>query len=195
MIELPDDIGPASLTLALVDYGGVLRPALGGPIQRVNRLGSRFRASVVLPPLEEDRAATFRARLVQAKSEGLRMEIPLSRPQGAPGAPVVDGAGQTGSSIDLRGMTRGYVGKEGYWLSIVKSGQHYVHMLTAPLVVAADGTATAQIVPPLRAAFADGAVVHLARPMIEGFLSGDELAWDLSVAHHSSFAFEIEEAA
>jgi hypothetical protein len=195
MIELPDDIGPASLTMGLIDYGGVLRPALGGPLQRVNRLGSRFRASVSLPPLEGHRAGAFRVRLVRAKAEGLRMEIPLQQAQGAPGAPVVDGAGQAGTSIDLRGLTPGYVGKEGYWLSIVKDGQHYVHMLAAAMVVASDGTATASIVPALRTAFPDGAVVHLSKPMIEGVVLGDEMAWEVSLARHTMLSFDIEEAA
>src|SRR3546814_1909417 len=61
----------------------------------------------------------FIARLLKAKREGLRIPYPLiDVPQGAPGSPVVDGADQSGTTINLRGLTPGYAAKEGYWLSI-----------------------------------------------------------------------------
>ena len=51
-----------------------------------------------------------------------------------------------------------------------------------------------RIYPPLRIPFADGDKVHLAKPMIEGFIDGDELSWEMSLAHHHHISFTIEEA-
>lgn len=197
MIELPHDIGPQVFSMALVDFGGVQRPSLGGRLTRINRLGSRFMASVSLPPLELDRGRLFVSRLIRAKSEGLRMEIPLTLGnQGIPGVTaVVDGAVTGGMTLPVRGLNAGYAAREGYWLSIVRGGQHYVHSVAAPFVADASGLATVTIAPALRVALVDGDAVHLARPMIEGLVQGDELGWEISLAHHTTISFAIEEAA
>lgn len=197
MIELPHDIGPAAFSMGLVDFGGVQRPSLGGRLTRVNRLGSRFMASVTLPPLELGRGRLFVSRLIRAKSEGLRMEIPLTLgEQGIPGvAAVVDGAVEAGTTLPVRGLVPGYVGLEGYWLSIVRGGQHYVHSVAASFGADSAGDAVVTITPPLRVALVDGDAVHLARPMIEGLVQGDELGWEISLAHHTYISFAIEEAA
>ena len=94
MIELPSGVYPQSVSMALVDFGGTIRPVLGGAAQRVNRLGSRYRAIVSLPPLEFETGRTVVSRLIRAKSEALRLALPGTRgQQGAPGTGVqVDGA-------------------------------------------------------------------------------------------------------
>jgi len=47
----------------------------------------------------------------------------------------------------------------------------------------------------LRAPSIDAGVVEMARPMIEGFIRGDELSWELDVAHNVGLQFEVEEFA
>ena len=42
---------------------------------------------------------------------------------------------------------------------------------------------------------ADNDVIHLQKPMIEGFVIGDEIGWSISLAHHIGISFEVEEAA
>ena len=51
MIVLPDEVVPNDIVPALIDFGVVQRPPLGGKVLRVNRLGNRFRASVSLPAI------------------------------------------------------------------------------------------------------------------------------------------------
>ena len=195
MIEFPHDIGPQSFTMRQVDFGGVMRPALGGAVTRVNRLGNRYAADVSLPPLELDRGRLFVSRLIRARTEGLRMEIPLTLgQQGIPGTGVtVDGAVTGGTSLPVKGVNPGWVAKEGYWLSVVKSGQHYAHNVCALATADGTGDVTLTIEPALRVALSDGDVVNLARPMIEGFVEGD--GWEWSLAHHAMISFTIEEAA
>jgi hypothetical protein len=142
-------------------------------------------------------ARVFVSRLLDAKSEGLRIEFPLiDVDQGLPGSPVVDGAGQAGKTLDIRGLTPYYGFKEGFWLSIEDaSGQHYLHNCRSNLVTGSDGKATIDITPALRTPFADGATIHLAKPMIEGFVDGNEWSWQIPVDKLIALSVPIEEAA
>ena len=195
MIEFPDNIAPNGCTPTLMDYGGVLRSAIGGATQKIDRLGSRFRVELSFPPMTESDGRIFVSRLIRAKREGLRVEYPLlSVDQGLPGSPVVNLAGQTGFALSVRGLTPNYTGKEGFWLSIVNSGQHYMHNVAGNFTASAAGLATIPIFPALRVPFLDADVVHLGKPMIEGLVDGDEIGWQMSLAHHIEFSVAIEEA-
>ena len=197
MIELPADPAPNGVSPSLLDYGMVLKPSTGAAASRLDRKGSRFRLDVSFPPMKADAARVFISRLLRAKSEGLRIPFPLlDVPQGSPGSPVVDGAGQTGKSLDVRGLTPGYAVKEGFWLSIEDaSGQHYLHNVAAAVRAASDGTATLTITPELRTPFADGATINLAVPMVEGFVDGNAWQWAVPVEKLIALSFPLEEAA
>lgn len=197
MLQLPEHIAPNGATPALVDRGGVLR---GASALRVNRLGSHYRIAMTLPPLDDDAGARIVvSRLIRAKREGLRVPYPLlSVDQSACGsAVVVDGAGQVGGVLRVRGLPAGAVVREGYWLSVESSsGQHYLHNHGGDVV--ADGSGRAALLvgdTMLRRAFADGVKVHLVAPMIEGLIDGNEQSWGLSVDHNTAIEFTIEEAA
>jgi len=196
MIEFPDEFGPQSFAMRLMDFGGVMRPPLGGAVTRVNRLGNRYAADVTMPPLEFDNGRVFVSRLIRAKTEGLRMEIPLTLgKQGVPGiGATVDGAVSGGTSLPVKGVNPGWVAREGYWLSVVVDGQHYVHNITAQAIADGTGDVTLTIAPELRVALTDGDVVNLAKPMIEGFIGGEAADWEWSLAHHAMISFTIEEA-
>ena len=197
MIELPDSPAPNAVDFELLDYGAFLRSPTGGSTLRVDRAGSRFKATVGFPPMKPAVARVFAARLQKAKREGLRIEVPLlGASQGNPGPAVVDGAGQTGTTIALRGLNPGYVVKEGYWLTLVDTDDsRYLHQATAVAVADAGGLATFTIDPPLRAPLPDGAQVLLAKPTIDGWLV-DAIGWNYSVDRLVRFggAIVIEEA-
>lgn len=194
MIELPLGVVPNAVSPALIDYGGVQRSPLGGEIQRVNRLGNRFRVIVGLPPiLNADLGRVVVSRLLRAKTEGIRIEWQLvGVDQGSPGSPLVKGAGQAGTSLLIDGCRNGYGVSEGFWFSLETAGQHFLYNVAAPSVAPA-GEMTVQITPALRKPPADNDVVHLQKPMIEGLVIGDEFAWEYSLAHHVGIQFEIEE--
>ena len=195
MIELPSGVVPNGLTLSMMDFGGVQKPPSGGPLQRVNRL-SRFRALASLPPMpNQGLGRVVVSRLLRAKTEGLRMEIPLCGvDQGSPGSPRIKGGGQTGLVIDVDGFRPGYGVSEGFWLNIVTGGQYYLYNAAAPTTANGSGEATIALTSPIRTSPADNDAVILDRPMIEGAVVGDEFGWSISLAHHVSLSFEIEEA-
>lgn len=193
MIELPERPAPNGVTPRLIDYGSIMRSPVGGASLRLDRSGSRFAAQITFPPMRAETARIFISRLLDAKSEGLRIEFPLQFSQGSPGAPVVDGAGQAGKTLAIRGLTPGYRFKEGYWLSIVKDGRHYLHNCRSTVAADATGDATISITPALRVPFPDGAVIHLAKPMIEGLVDGNEWTWAIQLDGLTALAVPIEE--
>lgn len=196
MITLPDLPAPNGVEPSLIDYGVNLRAALGGGTVRVNRPGNRFRLNVTFPLMTPEVARVFVSRLIRAKQEGLRLPYPLlSETQGSPGSPVVNGAGQSGTAIALRGLTAGYAFAEGSWLSIVGGGQHYLHNVTNAVTANGSGLATVSIAPALRFPFPDGAVVHIAQPMVDGFVDGESADWTIRVDHLVQLGFTIEEFA
>lgn len=197
MITLPSTPSPNNVSARLVDYGSIMQPALGGKLLRLDRAGNRFAAEISFPPMKPDVSRIFVSRLLDAKSEGLRIEYPLlTESQGTPGSPVVNGAGQSGKTLAIRGLTAIYEFKEGYWLSIVDAtGQHYLHNVRSSLITPGTGITSIAITPALRTPFADGAVINLAVPMIEGVVGGDEWSWQVPVDHLIALVVPIQEAA
>lgn len=197
MVELPETPAPNGMQPTLLDYGITLRPSSGAAVQRIDRPGSRFRMEVSFPPMKADLARTFVNRLLKAKREGLRMEVPLlGVSQGSPGSPVVNGANQTGTTISLRGFNPHHAVKEGYWLTLVDAaGDYYLHQCTDPVFVDGSGTATLEIEPPIRAPIPDGATVLLGKPKVQGFIDG-EVTWGMELGNLvTGIGFALEEAA
>lgn len=195
MIELPADMRPNNARPSLIDFGITLRPPLGGPVQRVDRPGSRFGLVLSFPPMREDRANVAISRLMRAKSEGLRVPFPLLVRQGSPGFPVIDGADQSGTTLAVRGGQPNWRWREGWWLSVRASdGQHYLHNFRSAGALDASGDGDLPIWPMLRAPFVDGDEVHAARPMIEGLPLGEASEWEIPVGGLISLSVPFEES-
>ncbi len=195
MIEFPANPSPNGAAPSLLDYGFQLRGSLGGSTQRVDRAGSRFSVQVSYPPMPAQTARVFVSRLLTAKREGIRIEYPLlEQSQGIPGSPVMDGAGQRGTSIDIRGLTPSYGFKEGFWLTLIDAdGVRYLHNCRSNEIASGTGTATITIEPPIRADFADGATVLLAKPEVEGFVDGSAVDWQIPIERLIALSFTLEE--
>lgn len=195
VIDLPPWAVPNAASPSFMDFGGVLRPSTGAGLLRVDRLGSRYKVKLSFPPFtDQAHGRVIVSRLIRAKRMGLRTEYPLVCPQPLIDA-VVDGAGQAGTTLNVRGLYAGQVVREGFWISIVKaSGQHYLHNIAGEVGVGADGRVALPLSEMLRAPFADGDQVKLVRPMIEGIVDGDEQAWNLSIEHFVGIEFTVEEA-
>ena len=195
MIDLPAYPGPNACTPRLLDFGGFLEPGLGGETQRLNRQGNRYGVAITLPPLESAREGRiWVSRLIRGKSEGARIDYPLlDFDPGVPGAFLVDGAGQSGRVLHLRGGTPHYAFKEGQPFSLEIAGQHFLYFLDQQAIADGAGSAAIQFSPMLRKQPPDGAALHLSKPMIEGYIMGDELSWQLAVDRTIGLSFEIHE--
>lgn len=195
MIELPDWAVPNGAEPFLARAGGVQRSPFGQAGQ-VNRLGDHFGARLTFPVFDPDAGRVVVSRLLRGLREGLRVEYPIGVDQGATGAEVVDGADQAGLELAIAGCIPGWEPCEGFWLSIENAaGQHFLHNVTGGDLADGAGKTVIGIEPMLRFPFADGARVHLVRPMIEGTLDeGEAKGWSLSIEHQVSIELTIEEA-
>lgn len=196
VIDLPPWAVPNGASPSFLDFGNVLRPSTGAELLRVDRLGSRYKVRLSFPPFDDPaEGRIIVSRLIRAKRMGLRTEYPLMCPQPLQDA-VVDGAGQAGTTINIRGLRGGMVVREGFWLNLVRSdGQHFLHNAAAEVIAGADGRAALPLSEMLRRPFGDGDRVKFVRPMIEGLVDGDEQTWSLSIEHHVGIEFTVEEAA
>lgn len=193
MIELPALPAPNGMQITLLDFGLVQR---GAASLRVNRPGSRFRVSFTFPPMLPDTARLFVARLVRGKRDGIKVELPLLVEQPSAGAPVVDGAGQSGQALALRGLTPSIVIGEGHWLTITTAtGSSFLHSVAVAAQADGLGRVSLQIEPPLRAAFADGDAVELEVPFVTGFVDGEAWEFALPLDRLASVQFTMEEFA
>lgn len=195
MRDLPLNPAPATVSVYAVDYGNTLSPSLGGPEQRINRPGNRWRAAFSMPPMmNKDAGRVFVARLVQGQSQGVRTRLPLGGfDPGEPGAPVVSNSGQVGSRLNLSGFASGYTIKEGQFFSIFTGGAHYLYQAAEEVSATAAGVVSLGFAPMLRTSPQAGDVCHFKQPMIEGLIEGSEVKWDLGVDYYIGLEFTIKE--
>lgn len=177
MIDLPTFAVPGTFSGTLND-AGFTQSAMQSD-EYIPRKGSRYTVAFKFGPYRPDEGRVMVSRLIAGKQGGVRVRLPLLASQGMPGAPVV-GAGATGRTLPLTGLTPGYEILEGYWLSIVKAGQHFLHSVGVGAVANAGGAATIQLNELQRDTFPAGSVVNLAAPQVEGLLPED---W--------TFAFDV----
>lgn len=192
MIELPDFAKPSGFAASLLDAGFTQRGVQS--LSRIDRKGSRHRVTLTFPPFQPDQGRVMVGRLVRAKQEGIRVALPLLHSQGSPGNLVLAANVSTGRTITVEGGTPGYICKEGYWLSLEKDGHHFLHSVSAPVRFDELGEAEIVLDVMVRDAFEAGDTVHLAKPMVQGFVDGEEWQWEYLIERMIPIEFTLEEA-
>lgn len=166
---------------ALVEAGGTLRSALGGPDQALLRFGDKIRVAYAFPTVDAACARTWLAAQMKAKATGDTVRI--SVPQMGAGPTGVTGVGAAGST-SVTGTGAGGVAP-GQWFSFVAGGVSYLHMVTSNT----DGALT--VAPRLRAALSGA--MEFAAPVIEGFLDAAP-AWSVERLRFVGLSFSVTEA-
>lgn len=140
-------------------------------VQRVLLAGARWVATYTLPKMSRQQAAAWQAFFLQLEGRYNSFngfDPDAKTPRGvATGTPLVKGAGQTGSSLDIDGCTASLTG----WM---KAGDYFavngeLKMLTADANTNGSGETTLNFKPPLRSSPADDApltVTNCTVPMI-----------------------------
>ena len=153
-------------------------------VQRVALGGSRWMATLSLPAMRRDRAAAWQAFF--DKLEGGANTFSAFDPDGviprgaAGGTPLVNGAGQTGSTLVIDGCTPNVM--------FLRAGDYFgvngeFKRLTADALANGSGQVTLQFKPALRSSPADNAVVVVNRPTVTMALVDDSQAmWECDVA-------------
>lgn len=196
-VTLPTCPYPTDYQVLLRDFGAVLTPFLGGPEQRINRLGMRFGLRLTMPPMDADEGMVYLSRLLQGRQSTVILPWPLlDFDPGTPGAPLVSAAVESGTAIPIKGLTPGYQVKEGQFLSVIHSGRRYVYMFTADATANGSGNLSAAIFPLLRTALSTNDVIEIAQPKIEGLvMPGEEISWQIGLDNAREFSFSVLEAA
>lgn len=194
MITIPASPRPNRLTVEYLDFG-FYQETIGASV-RVDRPGNRHRLTMTWPRelMVPGTREVFTAALKRGKRQGVQINVPLTSAQGNPGSPVVNGAGQTGTTLVIRGLTVGYDLRQDYWLSIAKAdGTSYLHSVFIGAVANASGIATIQIEPALRAPFPDGAAIQLQNPVIQGLLVGETFSYDVEEMKMTPLSITVQE--
>lgn len=191
MITLPAIPHPRSMTIVPVSNVNELRSAFGGALQRIQRKGTTFKADFELPPMRYVDALTWVGLDVEADT--VLMGVPQPGvTMGNPGAPLVNGASQAGTSLILDGLSPQYVIAAGTFLSVVTSSRRYLYRASADVVADASGNATVALTTMLRTSPANNDVVEIAEPKIEGYARVTN-GWSVDIARTVGLAFMIEE--
>lgn len=180
-ILLPATPKPRKWTPHYVSAGNDLTSPAAAATQRILRLGDRWSVTATFLNVKmECGGRDWVAKMLLASRATALWALPLPKGGvGDPGAPVVDGAGQLGTALDLKGLTAGYVFKAMQWVSLVSGGRRYLHLVTSAATAGGDGKVTIDILPMLRVSPADGATVEVAAPKIEGLCPLDP-SWPIS---------------
>lgn len=183
-ILLPQPRLPQKAVPRLVDAGAIQQGGPGGVAQRLNRLGSRFALDIAYPRLRpEPDGRVLAARVRRAVTDGALFPFPQpGLTIGAPGSPVVSGAGQQGSTLLIRGFTVGYQYREGQFFSVIIGGRRYLYQATADGLANGSGQANVPIFPMIRLPAPDGAICEFAQPYIEGFITAGAAEIEQTIA-------------
>lgn len=194
-VTLPTTPGMASYRIFPVTAGGVEESALGGAAILINRPGDKWGIEVELPPMAAGQIAlNWCAALNYGRRQGVLMNWPQNGLSiGTPGSPLVNGANQSGSSLNIDGASASHVFPSGQFFSVSQSGRTYLHQLFGPAVMNGSGAGTCTLVNPLRAIFADNGIIDFAVPKIQGYLIGDPGDWTVNRARHYGLRFTVVE--
>lgn len=155
----------------------------------------RWQAKVTLPEIRGE-AAVLDWRAFVVDCDGVANSFRLvacEGPQLAGNPEVrVAGAGQQGFRLRTSGWgAAGLRLKRGQFVTV---GEQLL-MLTAPVIVDADGQATLSIKPYLRAAPADGAAIEVRLPYAVMSMSDPKNGWAVGIGKTYAVGFDCEESA
>lgn len=185
LIALPDDARIATITMTLGYTTGIDASPFTKAEKSFQWPGQAWQADITIPPFNDRATASawiaFGARL-QGKWGRFYMPAPgfHRAPRGRPlGMPVVDGAGQTGTSLATRGWTPNAAGVllAGDFIQIGTGISARLKMVTADVDADASGQAVIEIAPGIGSIPADGDGIVTDNPKGVFRLSEDSWSW------------------
>lgn len=193
-ITLPRLPRTAEYEIRQVEVSDVQRSTNGVALP-ITRTGDHFEIEVDVGSLSPICARDLTVDLLQGRGQRIRVLLPQQGiDTGAPGAVVVDGAGQGGTSLLVRGGTPRAVIRKGWHLTVITDGIGRLLWSSAEVILDGAGAGTLQFWPMLRVPPADGDTVEISEPFLEGFRSeGGEMSSGLVKAARPG-SFVIEEA-
>lgn len=171
-----------------------LEPEFGGETTRLQRL-SKWAVDVEMPPLSYPSAMKWFARLTKGDVTPLALKLPQPEVAlAADGALVVDGAGQAGTTLNVRGGVAGYPLGEGRWLSLMVAARSrsYLYMVDDDVSIDVAGKAAIKLSLPIRHRPADGDALTVEEPVIWG-LTEINPGWSVESFFETGVRFTLTE--
>ena len=188
IVTLPTCPVPIGAEPSLISKATEMSGPLGGPTQRVLRVGSRFKVDFTFGPMEYGDARQWLARLIAAEASPAAMPFPQRgfRPFNPASSDFVRVNGaqtattNTGGVLNVGGGQPGFelVSGQFFHLSAQADDRRYIHQVRDDVTFASDGTATLNIQPPLRVVPTAGDALEFVVPLMEGFIA---LGWNWSI--------------
>lgn len=170
---------PSGMTFGLRTNALDFASPLTGVVQSVAMPGARWIATLQWAALRRTDADLLQALMVQMRGRTNRLVMwnvvrPTVRGVGG-GSPLVNGAGQTGSTINIDGLP---VNTNGIYIAgdFLGIGSE-LKMVTATVNSNGSGQAAVSFEPPLRAAPADNSAIVTTQPTAKFMLMNNEVSW------------------
>lgn len=186
-LEMPSRPGLVTSRFGLETNTQAFTSPFTRAVQRVSLGGSRWVLTATLPAMRRDAAAAWQAFFLQLEGAANTFygfdpdaKDPRGQARTKPGTPQVNGANQTGSTLNVDGCPAGVVG----WLLpgdyVGVNGE--LKMVTGPVSTNGSGQAAVPFKPALRNSPADNAAITLTRPACAMTLIDDQQAiWECDV--------------
>lgn len=153
--------------------------------------GERFEADVQLPPMTRAEAEAFNAFRLRLRGQFgtfLLGDPAASTPRGTAssnaGTPLVNGASQTGDSLDIDGLPTSETGYllAGDYIQLGSAASSQLYKVLEDVDTNASGEATLNIYPALRSSPSDDASVLVSNCKGVFRLATNEMGWDINEA-------------
>ena len=184
----PTHVKPSNITFRAVNTVGLSMSPFTYQQQSVAHAGQRWECDVTLPAMSRADAEQWVAFLVSLR--GRFGTFTLGDPTGASprgsagGTPLVNGASQTGATLNIDGCTASQTGwlKAGDYIQLGTAGSATLHKVLADADSNGSGQVSLDIWPYIRTAPADNASVTLTNTVGRFRLASNEQNWNINEA-------------
>lgn len=188
LVEMPVFPQGTSTEITLSTFAITQTPNFGGPVQRLSRLGDKWKIKVDMRPMRARQAGPMVAIVLRGLNEMLK--VPVPQPEIDPKLLVNGTAGNAATTGRLVSYVGSGIDKQvgQYFNHIASDGIPYLYQI----IGVAGSTLTIQ--PALKKPIAIGDQLIFDRPVVCGYLAGTSQSVSLSRATAVGISIEVQEA-
>tara|TARA_B100001939_G_scaffold276480_1_gene244738 strand:+ start:5237 stop:5857 length:621 start_codon:yes stop_codon:yes gene_type:complete len=196
----PTHVKPSNITFRAVNTVGITQSPFTYAQQAVAHSGQRWECDVTLPQMSRADAEQWVAFLVSLRGQlgtfTLGDPVGASARGSAGGTPLVNGASQTGGTLNIDGCTASQTGwlKAGDYIQLGSAGTATLHKVLADADSNGSGQVSLDIWPYIRTAPADDATVVVTNTVGRFRLASNEQNWNINEASIYGLTFGGVEA-
>lgn len=199
-ITLPE--GVAKIKLEAENKVGIAQSETSFAAQKQVHAGKRWRAAVTLPPMKQEEAEVYLSALISLN--GMEGSFLMGDPtrinsmgsaSTTAGTPVVDGANQTGNSLNIKGLPASATGylKIGDYIQLGSGSASRLYKVLEQVDSDSAGKATLTLWPNIRSVTLDNEAVTVNNCRAVWRLVSNVTDWDINRATIYGISFECVE--